>query len=77
MQGLQPDLFSLSLLGKPVTGGGVVGRWGNWGGGIWRLQESLENVAMVTASSVRGAVARDTVKGGKKKKKVVCVLGGV
>lgn len=76
MQGLPPDLFSLSLLGKPVTGGGVGGGWGNWGGGTWRLQESLENVAMVTASSVRGAVARDTVKGGKKKKKIVCVLGG-
>lgn len=36
---------------------------------VWRI------VAMVTASSVRGAVARVTVKGGKKKKD--CVWGGV
>lgn len=43
---------------------------GQLGGG---LGESLENVAMATASSVRGAVARVTVKGGKKEKD--CVWG--
>lgn len=39
------------------------------------MQESLEHVAMVTTSSVRGAVARVTVKGGKKKKRL-CIGGG-
>lgn len=47
------------------------------GRGTWRLQESLETVAKVTASSVRGAVARVTVKGGKKKRKTVRVGGGM